>query len=378
MSNFDSIRPYRDGEVRGVVNQLLASPGFADAAARLLAPRLFRWLPFAARMLARSNLSKKLQHCDSVADVQALVAVQLDRLVAQTTDGLTFDGLQGLDRAGPYLFISNHRDIALDSSFLNLVLYREGFDTCRVAVGDNLFNESFVSDIIRINKGFVVQRSGTGAKETYKGLLQTSQFIRSSMEEGQSVWIAQREGRAKDGLDSTEPALVKMLMLAYRKELETIGDYLQSVTVVPLSVTYELDPCDLNKARELATLARTGEYKKQPGEDLINLGLGITGSKGRVHYQFGTPMAGSPADAESWAAALDQSIVLGTRLYPTHRYAAQVTGQSVEGVPVYEGNPGAVELLEERIESAPEDIRPHVVAQYANTFQNVAERLKPH
>ena len=371
MADLDAIRPYRDDEVRGVLDRLIADSQFADVAARVLAPRLHRWLPPLARHLVGRKLGARLSGCRNVADVQMLVAEQLDRLEAETTDGLTHSGLDDLDRNGAYLFVGNHRDIALDSCFLNLVLHRAGFDTCRIAVGDNLFTEHFAADLIRINKGFVVERGTTGAKDTLRALKQTSLMVRTSLEENQSVWIAQREGRAKDGLDTTEPALLKMLMLAYRKEVSSIERYLSRVHLIPFTVSYELDPCDVAKARELQARSDHGAYQKTAGEDFANLGLGISGHKGRVHLHFGQRMQGEFDDAEAWAEALDGAIARGARLYPTHRHAAQVEGLDVSAASFSEGNDSALQTFREKLKAAPEGLAPFITAQYANVVRQV-------
>ncbi len=354
-----------------MVERLLTDRQLADAAARLAVPKLHRWLPVLSRYLAGRKLGAKLRRCRTVADIQALVADGLDHVVAHTTDGLTVSGLDRLDTNAAYLFVGNHRDIALDSCFLNLELHRHGFDTCRIAVGDNLFAVPFAADLIRVNKGFVVERGTTGAKDTLRALRQTAEYVRHSLEEGQSVWIAQREGRAKNGIDSTEPALLKMLMLAYRKEVESIEGYLGRVRLVPLTVSFELDPCDLAKAAELEVRAHTGAYRKAAGEDMEHLRLGFSGNKGRVHLHFGEEMAGAYADAESWAQALDTAIAHGARLYPTHREALRQLGESTEELSFCEGNDAALAEFRERLAAAPEALRPFILLQYANVARQV-------
>ena len=371
MADLDAIRPYRDDEVRGVLDRLIADSQFADVAARVLAPRLHRWLPPLARHLVGGRLASRLSGCRNVADVQLLVAEQLTRLEAETTDGLTHSGLDDLDRKGTFLFVGNHRDIALDSCFLNLVLHREGFDTCRIAVGDNLFTEDFAADLIRINKGFVVERGTTGAKDTLRALKQTSLMVRSSLEDHQSVWIAQREGRAKDGLDTTEPALLKMLMLAYRKEVGSIESYLARVHLIPFTVSYELDPCDVAKARELQSRSDHGAYEKAEGEDFANLGLGISGQKGRVHLHFGDRLQGAYDDAQAWAEAMDSAIARGARLYPTHRHAARTEGLDVAAASFCEGNDSALQAFRGKLKAAPDGLAPFITVQYANVVRQV-------
>jgi hypothetical protein len=162
-----------------------------------------------------------------------------------------------------------------------------------------------------------------------------------------------------------------MLMLAYRKEVESIDGYLARVRLVPLTVSFELDPCDLAKAGELEVRARTGTYRKAPGEDMEHLRLGFSGSKGRVHLHFGEEMAGDYVDAESWAEALDAAIARGARLYPTHREALRQSGEAADGLTFCEGNDAALAAFRARLAAAPDALRPFLLLQYANVARQV-------
>ena len=227
MQNFDAIRPYRDDEVPGVIERLANDPALLRAAAAFFAPRLARWLPGLARFAARRVIQRRTAGLDSVHDVQLWLADHMARVVRDTTVELTIDGLDALEPGVPYLFLSNHRDIVMDSALLNFRLHQAGHRTARVAVGDNLLTERYAADLMRLNKSFVIERSVTGTRAVYQAISRTSAYIRHSLEEGESVWIAQREGRAKDGYDRTEPALLKMLSLAYRKEVDGFGGLLE-------------------------------------------------------------------------------------------------------------------------------------------------------
>jgi hypothetical protein len=211
----------------------------------------------------------------------------------------------------------------MDSGLLNYVIYQAGHQTVRPAVGDNLLGDSFAADLMRLNKSFVIQRSVTGKRALYDVLSRTSHYIRHSLAENQSVWIAQREGRAKDGFDRTEPAVLKMLALAWRDDVEALGDMLDCFNLVPVSISYELDPCDRDKAHELAVTSRDGEYHKAPDEDLVSIVRGMTGYKGRVHLHFSPPVRGEFADPESLALEIDRAIVGGLRVFPTQASAAR-------------------------------------------------------
>jgi 1-acyl-sn-glycerol-3-phosphate acyltransferase len=304
-----------------------------------------------------------------VQDVQRFLAGYMARVVRDTIHELTVDGLEALSPEQPYLFVSNHRDIVMDSALLNFRLHHAGHRTARVAVGDNLLSSPYAADLMRLNKSFVVERSVTGAKAMYQTLHRTSAYIRHSLEEGESVWIAQREGRAKDGNDRTDPALLKMLTLAYRKEIAGLGAYLERVSLVPVSVTYELDPCDLRKAHELFRAEQCGEYRKQPGEDLASMVDGIVGYKGRVHLSVGAAVRGDFDEPAVLADALDRIIVGGLRVFPTHVEAARRLGIECPDsgeTPV----PRVMRLFMARIEACPPQELPFLLAGYGNLIGN--------
>ena len=369
MQNFESIRPYRDDEVARVIHRLAHDPALLRAAAAFFAPRLSRWVPWAARQLASRSIQRRTAGLDSVHSVQLWLAEYMARVIRDTITELTVEGLEALPRGRAHLFISNHRDIVMDSGLLNYLLHGAGHRTARMAVGDNLLSEPYAADLMRLNKSFVVERSVSGTKAVYQALNRTSGYIRHSLEEGESVWIAQREGRAKDGFDRTDPALLKMLSLGWRKELSGFGDLLHRVSLVPVSVSYELDPCDLRKAHELYVAEHEGRYVKQPGEDLASMVDGITGFKARVHFHVAPPLDGEFADPEAMAEALDAIIVGGMRVFPTHAEAARRMGIGCtdSDVPAL---PRAMRALEARLEVCPPAERPYLLAGYGNLIRN--------
>jgi hypothetical protein len=191
----------------------------------------------------------------------------------------------------------------------------------------------------------------------------TSRYIRRSLETCNSVWIAQREGRAKDGIDVTEPALLKMLALAYRGDVDDFGAMVERLSIVPVAISYEIDPGDVGKARELRAIAEQGAYQKAEGEDLQTIIAGVTGMKGRVHVSFGEPLPGVFADVEALAQAIDAQIAIGFRLFPTHLYAAQRSGVALRE-PVEAG--GRLADFQARLARLPEALVPYVLCQYAN------------
>ena len=200
---------------------------------------------------------------------------------------LSSGGLEHLDPKKQYLFISNHRDIVLDSAFLNTTLFKRGFRTSQIAIGDNLMRHRISDLIFRMNKSFVVKRTGSPT-ELYKYSVLLSEHIRTQITEGiDSVWIAQREGRAKDGNDRTQTGLLKMLTLGQQGDLKS---FFRSLNIVPVAISYEFDPCDLLKAQEFVNKKNNPDYKKSFEEDLQHILLGLRGQKGRVHFEFGKPL----------------------------------------------------------------------------------------
>jgi 1-acyl-sn-glycerol-3-phosphate acyltransferase len=370
LNDFDEIRPYRDDEVAAVLRRLARDPSLQRDLARYSAPSLSRWAPPLARWLVGNKLRAAFAQIDSVDSFQQALAGVFQRMIDDTTDGFTVSGIERLEPDLAHLFISNHRDITLDSGFMNLALFRAGHPTTRMAIGDNLLRTGYAADVMRLNKGFVVQRGKKGAKLAFASMSQTSRYIRHSLETGHSVWTAQREGRAKDGRDLTDPALIKMLSLAYRKDIPDIGRMIERLSIVPVAVSYELDPCDELKAHELLAIAEHGSYRKAPGEDLRSIITGVTGRKGRVHLSVGPALSGSFNDAESVAAEIDRQIALGYRLFPTHFMAARLAGLDC---PMPDESSKRLRDFEQRLAATAPALRAQIVAQYANPVARALE-----
>ena len=276
-----------------------------------------------------------------------------------------FPGIELLPRDEPMIFISNHRDITLDPILMNYALWLNGIRTTQVAVGDNLFAGGFETELMRINRSFVVVRSAKGVRAQYKALTRTSKYIRKTLDEGESIWIAQREGRTKDGLDRTETAILKMFMVAYRGEVDSIEDYLNRVHLVPTSLSYELDPCAPSKAREQYQKGTTGNYQKAAGEDRQSMITGITGFKGNIHVAFSSPLSGAFEDAEALGAKIDECILGNLQPFDTFRYAKQVldTNSTTNFLS------GRVKReFEAQLDSVSAAEKPFLLQQYANQW----------
>jgi 1-acyl-sn-glycerol-3-phosphate acyltransferase len=346
-ADFDDIRPYNDDEVRPTIERLLGDHEFLDTVARLKMPVLSRVAAPLLRPIVRKVLRTETAAVNSVADFQQRIEKYMRRLLDETMTELTVSGLDHLKAGRAYCFVSNHRDIAMDSACVNWTLYHNGFQTLRIAIGDNLLTKPFASDLMRLNKSFIVNRSATAPKEKLKAARKLSTYIHHSVvNDNANIWIAQREGRAKDGLDKTNPALISMLAMS-RAKTEPFGEFLGRANIVPVSISYEWDPCDQDKARELTIIKRDGRYAKSEHEDVRSIAKGITGFKGHVHLAFGEPLAPSITDVDEAVAALDHAILTHYVLHPSNCVAYEMIEHRTPRVPV-----GAAAVLFTDIDAA--------------------------
>ncbi len=363
---YADIRPYNDNEVNASLARLMSDDAFIDVIAKYNLPRFLSAVPFIARPLVRSQLRKKWGKVTSVEDVQNEVAKYLDKLIKRTTSKVTFSGLDKLDPNQAYLFVSNHRDIVLDPALVNWGLYQHKMKTVRIAIGDNLLQIPYITELMRLNKSFIVKRSAKAPKEMLKALTQLSSYIYDSLMGGHSIWIAQKEGRAKDGFDQTDPALLKMLQLNGRKQKKEFGEYIKELKVVPVSISYQYEPCAIAKAKELYHKQQHGEYVKSVGEDILSIVEGFSTAKGHVHLAFGQPIESQCDSAEELANTIDQQIIDSFYLHPGN-YIAGGCKESVINSP-------DTATFEQRIAQVPEELKPLVLAMYAKPFHRKAQR----
>lgn len=285
------------------------------------------------------------------------------------------DGIENLDRSKNYLFVSNHRDIAMDPALVNYALHIRDMDTVRIAIGDNLLQKPYVSDLMRLNKSFIVQRSAKGIRQMMAAFNLLSQYIHHSLkEEHQSIWIAQKEGRAKDGIDHTDPAIIKMFCMAEKKTGKPFADSIRDLNIVPVALSYEYDPLDVQKAREVTHKQKDGHYAKAEFEDINSIAQGIAGFKGRVHVTFGQPLDGDFEDADQVALAVDEQIRRLYRLFPSNYLALEALGQAGDfAIPDFDTETRAA--FNERLATCPEEYQPQWLAMYANPVKNYLNQL---
>ncbi len=345
MKEFDEIRPYETGEMKQAFEDLLNDRQFAH-----LLKGFVPWLPKALR---NGFFRWAFRGVQSPLDFQKRFMKPVVRyIIRKHTDGCTFDErLLPRDKSQRYTFVSNHRDIVLDSAFLSFLLVEADYPTTvEIGIGDNLLIYPWIKRLVRMNKAFTVRR-GLTPKETLRSSQLMSSYIHYAVtQKKENIWIAQREGRAKDSDDRTQDAVLKMMAMGAPETAKVPVDKLRDLHIVPLTISYEFDPCDYLKAQEFQQKRDNPAFKKSKQDDLDNMKTGIFGYKGRVHYRCGTPIntwldeLSDLPKTEVYAAIahrMDEEIHRGYELYPcnyiamdllegTTRYADHYTSSDVE------------------------------------------------
>lgn len=322
LAKFDAIRPFNDAEVPAAIARLLASKELIAIVIHTQFPNTPEYLLKPLGSFLHFRIARQLKDVTTVEQFQRIMTRFLEGTIQRTMTEFTWSGMEAVGDDRPYLFISNHRDITLDSALLNFALTHSGKETAEIAIGDNLLSSPLAADLLRLNKSFVVQRSVTGMKAKLKALTQLSEYIYESQSAGRNLWIAQREGRAKDGADRTDPAIIKMLNLWPKKQGWSYQDLVQRYNIVPVSISYEYDPCDALKASE--RMARlNANYVKSGSEDFRSIVTGLVMPKGRVHIEIGTPLSAELDSPQAIASAIDEQIIANYRLFPNSWLALQ-------------------------------------------------------
>lgn len=374
MNEFDEIRPYHDEELPQIYEELLADPMFRQVVAAVMPG-----VPFEA-------VAQKMRACKTKLEFQKTFCYGiLKDIIGKATEGVDMDHTALPDKSQAYTYISNHRDIILDSGFLSVMLVEQGMDTVEIAIGDNLLIYPWIKKLVRVNKSFIVQRALT-MRQMLESSARMSRYMHYTIgEKRQSIWIAQREGRAKDSDDRTQDSVLKMLAMGGEGD---IVERLRQMNIVPLAISYEYDPCDYLKAQEFQQKRDNPDYRKTTADDLKNMQTGLFGYKGRVHFQV-APCLNEELDAldrtlpkqELFArvsALIDRGIHANYRLYPNNFVAADL----LEVTPAFAGHYTEEEkqrflnYLEQqlaRIELPQKDVpflRGKMLQMYANPLKN--------
>lgn len=357
MDQFHDIRPYNDDEVAGVLDNLVNTPDFIDTIVGFKFAKWPKWTRGMLAVLVKRVLRKEVGKISDVHSFQMQVASYMERMINTTTTDVEYRGIDKLSKNEGYLFLSNHRDIAMDPAFVNYGLYLNGLDTVRIAIGDNLLRRPFVSDLMRLNKSFIVKRSVNGVREMMAAFGQLSDYITHSLtQEHCNIWIAQKEGRAKDGMDQTDPAIIKMFFMSQKKQKISFPEAMANLKIVPVSISYEYDPCAFEKARELHQKSTTGAYEKTEFEDIDSIRKGIVGRKGKVIVTFGDVITENCDTPDAMVAEVDRQII--------GNYAIQST--NIAALKMLNGEAAGDRIFEEYMGTCPEELRETVLTMYAN------------
>lgn len=375
MQRFDSIRPYYDAEVNEAIHSAVNHPMMKAI------------MNFTFPELDDEIWKEQLKRTHSIRDFQCnFIYKALKKVLEKSSDGLSTSGFDTLEKNTSYLFISNHRDIILDTSLLNACLFENGLVMTASAIGDNLVKRDFMNTLAKLNRNFLVHR-GLSPRE----LLQSSKLMAEYvgqllLRENRSVWIAQREGRTKDGNDATHSGVLKMLAMG--SDESNLMDYFKKIKIVPVSISYEYDPTDALKMPQLIAEANDEIYIKEKNEDFVTLLSGIIGQKKRIHIHVGDILDkeldkitkdfdNTNKQVQALAQTIDDSILQSYKLWPTNYIAYDLLNKSTTYSHFYTENEKS--LFERRLEMKIDQNNPLMVesflAMYANPVVNKSKYL---
>ncbi|MDQ7959241.1 1-acyl-sn-glycerol-3-phosphate acyltransferase [Flavobacterium lindanitolerans] len=370
MSKFDKIRPFYDSEV----NEALCK--VADH------PMMKAMMSFTYPDVEEKDWIEQLKRTHSIRDFQCnFIYHAVMKVLEKSSDGLTTSGFEKLEKHTPYLFISNHRDIILDTSLLNTCLFDHGLVMTASAIGDNLVRKSFLHTLSKLNRNFLVQRSLSPRELLQSSKLMSEYICQLILRENRSVWIAQREGRTKDGNDATHPGVLKMLSMG--SDEENLMDYFKKLKIVPVSISYEYDPTDALKMPQLIAEANDEVYIKEKNEDFMTLLSGIMGQKKRIHIHVGDVLESeldeiaskfdnSNRQIQALAQAIDDSVLANYKLWPTNYIAYDLLNNTDKYSHLYTEKEKS--LFERRLEIRIDENNPlelqGFLAMYANPVVN--------
>ena len=367
---FDDIRPFYDEEVNAALQSVAKNP------------MMKALMSFTFPDKNEDFWLEKFKNIHSIADFQKqFISQTVRQILEKSSDGLTSSGFEKLDENTAYLFISNHRDIVLDTSLLNLTLLDNGLIMTSSAIGDNLVTKTFLNVLAKLNRNFLVQR-GLSIRDQLSSSKILSDYIYFLLKkENRSVWMAQREGRAKDGNDMTQQGVLKMLAMSAGDLSMT--DFFKTLKIVPLSISYEYDPTDSLKMPQLMASSRNEIYIKEDNEDFTTMLSGVLGQKKRIHLHAGDVIdtaldnIGACTDnknkqLQAIAQIIDDSILQNYKLWPTkyiaydllyetNRYSAYYTDEEKQLF---------IRRLEMRIDSSDTELKKSFLAMYANPVSN--------
>jgi hypothetical protein len=373
MQKFDAIRPYYDTEVNNGIKSLVNHPMMRAI------------MNFTFPDIEDEDWKNQLLKTHSIRDFQCNFIYQsVQKVLENSSEGLTTSGFEKLEKNTPYLFISNHRDIILDTSILNVSLFDHGLVMTASAIGDNLVKKDFLLNLSKLNRNFLVQR-GLPPRELLQSSKLMSEYIgKLILTENRSVWIAQREGRTKDGNDATNQGVLKMLGMGSNEE--NLMEYFKKLQIVPVSISYEYDPTDALKMPQLMAEAKAEKYVKEKNEDFITLLSGIIGQKKRIHIHVGSILNkeldeiamendNTNKQVQAVAQAIDDSILQSYKLWPTNYIAYDILNKTDRFKNQYTDNEKS--LFERRLEMKIDASNGMMMESFLNMYANpVVNKLK--
>lgn len=370
MQKFDTIRPYFDAEVNDAIHSAVNHP------------MMKALMDFTFPDVDEEEWKAQLKRTHSIRDFQCnFIYKSVQKVLEKSSEGLSTTGFEKLEKNTSYLFISNHRDIILDTSLLNVSLFDHGLVMTASAIGDNLVKKSFLKTLSKLNRNFLVQR-GLPPRELLESSKLMSEYIAQLLlRENRSVWIAQREGRTKDGNDATHSGVLKMLAMGSDENI--LMDYFKKIKIVPVSISYEYDPTDALKMPQLIAQANDQVYIKEKNEDFVTLLSGIIGQKKRIHIHVGDVLNkeldviaqefdNNNKQIQAVAQAIDDSILQSYMLWPTNYIAYDLLHKTDTYKSHYTEDEKS--LFERRLEMKIDQNNPLMVesflAMYANPVVN--------
>lgn len=373
MQKFDSIRPFYDTEVNDALSDVIQHP------------MMKALMNFSFPDVADEVWKEQLKRTHSIRDFQCNFIYQSARkILEKSSEGLTTSGFEHLEKNTSYLFISNHRDILLDTTLLNATLFEHGLVMTASAIGDNLVKKSFIKILAKLNRNFLVLR-GLSPREMLQSSKLLSEYIKQLLlHENRSVWIAQREGRTKDGNDATNPGVLKMLGMA--SEDKNVMEYFKKIKIVPVSISYEYDPTDVLKMPQLMAEANNEIYVKEKNEDFQNILSGVLGQKKRIHIHIGKvidseidTIVANEENANKQVLALaqtiDDAILTNYKLWPTNFIAYDILHKTNQYSHLYTENEKS--LFERRLEMRIDHDNPVLLEGFLSMYSNpVVNKLK--
>ncbi|HLA56853.1 MAG TPA: 1-acyl-sn-glycerol-3-phosphate acyltransferase [Flavobacterium sp.] len=370
MSKFDTIRPFYDAEVNEGIRSSMNHP------------MMKALMNFTFPDVEDEVWKEQLKKTHSIRDFQCNFIYQsLQKVLERSSDGLTTSGFEKLEKNTSYLFISNHRDIILDTSLINASLFDHGLVMTASAIGDNLVKKNFLHVLSRLNRNFLVKRGLPPRELLQSSKLMAEYIAQLLLRENRSVWIAQREGRTKDGNDATHQGVLKMLAMG--SDEENLMEYFRKIKIVPVSISYEYDPTDALKMPQLMAEANQEIYIKEKNEDFITLLSGIMGQKKRIHIHVGdildkefdaieAEFDNTNKQIQAVAQVIDDSILSTYKLWPTNYIAYDIINKTDRYADKYTENEKS--LFERRLEIRIDENNPVALqgflAMYANPVVN--------